>query len=367
MRIESITIKDIAKALNLSYSTVSRALQGSYKISEATRQLVQEYADAHNYRPNLSAQSLKNQRSRSIGVVLCSIPNVFFSEVISGIESVAFNRDYLVIITQSQESCQREVKNVQNLAWRSVDGLLVSVSAESEDMAHFSRLHEQGLPIVFFDRVTDELKTHRVVADNSGGSYQATRHLLEGGCRRIAHITSSRQLSITHERQEGYEKALQEKGVAPDESLIKYCMHGGMLYEEIEKAMDELLALPELPDGLFAASDRLTMGCYSYLRKKGVRIPEQMAVAGFSNFPTADLFCPSLTTVRQPAFEMGKTATELLIGLIESKRPPAEFVRKIFPTELFIRDSSRREGNAHFIDAAVSAGARPLHNNNPHK
>lgn len=344
MRLEGITIKDIAKALNLSYSTVSRALKDSYKISEETRRMVQEYADTHHYRPNLMAQSLKNKHSRSIGVVLCNIPNLFFSEVISGIESVAYNRDYLVIITQSQESYEREVKNVQNLAWRSVDGLLVSLSTESEDLSHFAKLHEQGLPIVFFDRVTDQLKTHRVVADNTDGAYKGTLHLIDCGYRKIAHITSSPHISITQERRAGYEKALQEAGLVCNESYIKHCMHGGMLFEEIGKAMDELLALPDPPDALLCASDRLTMGCYSIIHKKGLKIPDQIAIAGFSNFNSPELFCPSLTTIRQPAFEIGKTATEMLIELIESKRPPTEFTKKIFPTELFIRNSTRKTG-----------------------
>jgi len=342
MKFDGITIKDIARALKLSYSTVSRALKDSYKISEETRRQVQEYAEAHNYRPNLMAQSLKSQKSRSIGVVLCNIPNVFFSEVISGIESVAYNRDYLVIITQSQESCAREMKNVQNLAWRSVDGLLVSLSTESEDLSHLTHLHDQGMPIVFFDRITDQLKTHCVISDNIGGAYNATRHLLGQGFRKIAHITSSPHTSITQERKEGYEMALQESGVTIDAQYIKYCMHGGMLFEEIEKAMDELLALPHPPDAILCAADRLTMGCYSLLRKKGLQIPEQIAIAGFSNFNSADLFSPSLTTIRQQAFEIGKTATELLIELIESKRPPAQFTKKIFPTELSIRDSTQR-------------------------
>ncbi len=157
---ENITIKDIAKALNLSYSTVSRALKDSYKISEATRQQVKEYAGAHHYRPNLMAQSLKNQKSRCIGVVLCSIPNSFFAEVISGIESIAYSKDYLLIITQNLESYEREVKNLENLTWRSVDGLLISLSTETKDLGHFQELHEQELPMVFFDRVTDAIPTH---------------------------------------------------------------------------------------------------------------------------------------------------------------------------------------------------------------
>jgi len=344
MRLGGITIKDIARALDLSYSTVSRALKDSYKISEDTRRLVQRYAEEHHYRPNLMAQGLKSQRSRSLGVVLCNVPNVFFSEVLSGIESVAYNRDYLVIITQSQESYEREVKNVQNLAWRAVDGLLVSLSTETENLDHFTGLHEQGLPMVFFDRVTDELNTHRVVADNRGGAYAATCQLIASGYRRIAHITSSPCVSITVERREGYVQALQEAGLAISEAYVRYCMHGGMVDEEIERAVEELMALPYPPDALFCASDRLTMGCYALLRRKGWKIPEQMGVAGFSNFHSAELFCPGLTTVRQPAFEMGKAATELLIGLIESKRQPKEFVRKVFPTELFVRDSTRGKG-----------------------
>jgi len=343
MKIDNITIKDIAKALNLSYSTVSRALKGSYKISEATRQLVQEYADRHHYRPNLIAQSLKSQRSRCIGVVLCNIPNIFFSEVINGIESVAYNKDYLVIITQSQESYEREVKNLEHLTWRSVDGLLVSLSTESEDLGHLARLHEQGLPIVFFDRVTDRLKTHRVVADNIGGAYQATRHLIECGYKRIAHVTSSPHISITRERKEGYEKALRENGIDVNPDYIKYCMHGGMIFEEAEQAMNELFDMPDPPDAVMAASDRLTITCFSLIRKRGLAIPGQMAIAGFSNFSTPELFNPSLTTVRQPAFEMGKTAAELLIQLIEAKRPVTEYVKKVFPTELIIRNSTTPE------------------------
>lgn len=344
MKIESITIKDIAKALNLSYSTVSRALQNSYKISEATRQAVREYADRHHYRPNLIAQSLKNQRSHCIGVVLCNIPNVFFSEVISGIESIAYNKDYLVIITQNLESYEREVKNLQHLIGRSIDGLLVSLSTESEDLSHFIRLHDMGLPIVFFDRVTDQLKTHRVIADNVGGAYNATRHLIESGYRKIAHVTSSPHISITRERREGYEKALREMGLEVDEAYIKYCMHGGMIAEEIEKAMNELFDMPDPPDAVLTASDRLTISCLSLIHKRGLRIPEQMAIAGFSNFNAPELFCPSLTTIRQPAFEIGKTATELLLELIESKRPVTEFVKKVFPTELFIRNSTKKKG-----------------------
>ena len=340
MKTENITLKDIAKALNLSYSTVSRALKNSYKISEATQLLVKEYAEAHHYRPNLMAQSLKNQKSRCIGVVLCSIPNSFFAEVISGIESIAYSKDYLLIITQNLESYEREVKNLYNLTWRSVDGLLISLSTETKDVGHFQKLHDQGLPMVFFDRVTDAIPTHQVITDNAGGAYKATRHLIERGYKRIATITSAPSLSITRERLEGYKKALTEHNRPVNDDYIQYCPHGGMMIEEIETALQQLLQLPEPPDALLTASDRITIGSYSLIQRKGLMIPGEIAVAGFSNFNAPELFNPPLTTVRQNAFEMGKLATELLIQQVESKRPVSSFEKKVLPTELIVRSST---------------------------
>src|SRR5688572_3420263 len=191
MKFETATIKDIAKALNLSTSTVSRALRGSYEISPETKKLVLEYAEKINYRPNPIALSLKERRSRSVGVIVSEIANNFFSQAINGIESIAYNRGYHVIITQSHESQEREKVNVQHLASRGVDGLLVSLSSESEEISYLKELHEKGLPIVFFDRVTDEIETHKVVANNQLGAFHATEHLIYQGFKRIAHLTSS--------------------------------------------------------------------------------------------------------------------------------------------------------------------------------
>jgi LacI family transcriptional regulator len=343
MKSDSITIKDIAKALNLSYSTVSRALMDSYKISDATKKLVKEYAEKNHYRPNLVAQSLKGNKSRSIGVLLCAVPNSFYAEVINGIESVASDKDYHVIITQSHESYEREQKNLEHLVWRSVDGLLVSLSTETKDISHFQKIHDQGTPIVFFDRVTDLIKTHQVVSDNVTGTYNAICHLIECGYTKIAHITSSPNISITTERLQGYWQALSENNIPFRELYIKYCPHGGMLPAEMEKAVDELLGSPEPPDAIFTASDRITIGTLSLLHKRGIKIPEQVAIAGFSNFSAPELFNPPLTTVRQPAFEMGKTATELLLQLIESKRAVTSFEKKMLPAELFIRKSTTKQ------------------------
>ncbi len=340
MKSESITITDIAKALNFSSATVSRALRDSYQISEETKRIVKEYAKEHNYHPNLMAQSLKSNKSKSIGLLLCSIPNNFFAEVINGIESIAFNRDYHIIITQSHESQERETRNLEHLSWRSVDGLIVSLSTETMDMSTLQKIHERGVPIVFFDRVSDCIKTHQVVADNVDGAYQLTKHFIENGFRKIGQVTSSHDLSITNERLEGYRKALAEYDIPFNEAYIKYCNHGGMSIEEIESSIQELLDMKEPPDALFTASDRITIGSFAYLHKKNIRIPEQMAIAGFCNFSSPELFNPSLTTIRQPAFEMGKTAAELLIKLIEAKKPETKFEKKILPVELMIRKSS---------------------------
>lgn len=340
MKFDSVTIKDIGKALNLSTSTVSRALRGSYEISAETKKAVLEYAEKINYRPNPIALSLKERRTRAIGVVVSEIANNFFSQAINGIESIAYNRGYHVIITQSHESLQREIVNVQHLASRGVDGLLISLSSESDDLSHLKELHEKGLPIVFFDRVTDEFETHRVTANNYLGAYHATEHLIYEGYKKIAHITSSPSLSITKERLQGYKEALEKHGIPFNESLVKHCHHGGMIAQEVEDEISALLKGKTKPDAIFAAGDRLTTVCFGILKR--TKQKKDLGFIGFSNTQVGDLFAPSLTVIRQPAFDIGQSAIELLIQTIESKRPETEFQKKILPTEIIIRDSSKK-------------------------
>lgn len=337
---EAITIKDIGKALGLSTSTVSRALRGSYEISSETKKLVLEYAEKINYRPNPVALSLKGRKNCSIGVVVCEIANNFFSQAINGIESIAYNRGYHIIISQSHESCEREAVNVNHLASRSVDGLLVSLSSETKDLSHLVRLHEKGLPIVFFDRITNEINTFKVIVDNQKAAYDATTHLIKKGFTKIAHITNAVNLSITGERLEGYKKALAENNIAFNEKYVHYCIHGGMVAEEIEIALKKLLALKQKPNAVVAASDRITTGLLSAMKKINLNAPTDLAVVGFTNTNVPEIFHPPLTTIRQPAFEMGQVATELLIKMIESKRPITEFETKVLNTELFVRESA---------------------------
>jgi DNA-binding LacI/PurR family transcriptional regulator len=341
MKFEALTIKDIAKALGLSTSTVSRALRDSYEISPETKKLVIEYAEKNNYHPNPIALSLKERRSRSIGVIVCEIANSYFSQVINGIESIAYNNGYNVIIAQSRESLDREMLNLQYLTSRSIDGLIISVSTETTDFSYLKELHQKGMPIVFFDRIVSEIDTHKVIADNYKGAYDATTHLVQNGYRRIATVSNPDILSISKERLAGYKAALADNGLEVDETLIKYCRHGGMILSEVEEAMNELLQLKNRPDAIFASADKLTTNCFRLLKAKGIAVPDEMGLIGFSNSDLTELLDPPLSIIRQPAFEMGEISMGLLLQLIESKRPVTEYETRVLSTELLIRGSTR--------------------------
>ncbi len=340
MKFEAVTIKDIAIALGLSTSTVSRALRDSYEISQATKKIVLEYAEQINYRPNPIALSLKEKRSHSIGVIVCEIANSFFSQAINGIESIAYSKGYNVIISQSHESYEREVIDLNYLASRSIDGLLISVSAETENFSHIQSLHDRGFPIVFFDRAVESIDTHKVIVDNNKGAFDATEHLIKSGYQRIANLAGSPHLSITKDRIKGYRKAIETNGLHYEEAYTQYSLHGGMVYEEVEKALDAMMALSNKPDAIVASADKLTTNCIRYFKSKNIRVPEDVALIGFSNLDIADLLSPSLSVVRQPAFAMGQIATELLLKMIESKRAVSEFENRVLPLEIMVRESS---------------------------
>jgi LacI family transcriptional regulator len=341
MKFEAITIKDIAKALGLSTSTVSRALRDSYEISPETKKLVQEYAEKNNYHPNPIALSLKERRSRSIGVIVCEIANSFFSQVINGIESVAYNNGYNVIIAQSRESFDREMLNLQYLTSRSIDGLIISISTETKDFGYFRELHQKRFPIVFFDRIVSEIDTHKVIADNYKGAYEATMHLIRCGYSRIAAISNPELLSITKERLAGYKAALADHGIEVNDSLIKYCQHGGMIVSEVEEVVNEIFELKHKPDAILATADKLTTGCLRIIKAKGLKVPDDIGLIGFSNTELTELLDPPLSIIKQPAFEMGEVAMTLLLQLIESKRPVTDFETRVLSTELLIRGSTK--------------------------
>jgi DNA-binding LacI/PurR family transcriptional regulator len=342
MKFEALTIKDIARALGLSTSTVSRALRDSHEISAETKKVVLEYAENNNYHPNPIALSLKERRSRSIGVIVCEIANSFFSQAINGIESIAYNNGYNVMIAQSRESFDREILNLQYLTSRSIDGLIISVSTETKDFSYLKELHGKGMPIVFFDRIVNEIDTHKVIADNYKGAYDATTHLINSGYQRIAAISNPALLSITIERLAGYKAALADNGIEADGTLIKYCQHGGMIFSEVEEVVNELFGLKQKPDAIFATADKLTTNCLRLLKIKGLTVPGDIGLLGFSNTDLTELLDPPLSIIKQPAFEMGEVATNLLLQLIESKRPVTDFETRVLSTELLIRGSTRK-------------------------
>lgn len=335
-----ITIKDIALALDLSASTVSRALSDSYEINPETKKRVLEYAEKNNYKRNPIALSLKQRKSYSIGVIVCEVANSFFSQAIDGIESIAYKNGYNIVISQSHDSSNQEIMNIQHLANRSVDGILISLSAETTNFDHIQKLHDAGLPIVFFDRIYDGLATHKVSSDNKKGAKMATQHLINKGYRKIAHLANAPHLSITKERLAGYQEALTENGFKVDPSNITYCHHGGSSQKEVDTAVQYFLSMKDKPDAIFVASDRLSIGCLTALKKFSENNYDP-AIAGFSNSDVLDLFKSDFSSIRQPAFEMGRVATDLLIQLIESKYPVHEYQSVVLGTELIERIKSK--------------------------
>jgi LacI family transcriptional regulator len=345
MKFEAITIKDIARHLGVSKSTVSRALQDHYAVNSETKKRIVDYAEKVKYRPNPAALGLREKRTLSIGIVVCEIANSFFSEVINGVESLASERGYNIVISQTHESSGREHNILNFLSSRSIDGILISASAETSDFAPIKKLHQMGLPMVFFDRVTPDIDTHTVVVNNFEGAYKATEHLIKNGYKNIAAIAGAETMSITQERLAGYKAALLAHNIPVDPSYIKHCYYAGMRLNELIKPIDELMSLAVTPDAIFATSDKLTTGSLEELTARKIEVPKQMALVGFSNSEVAHLLNPGVTTVKQPAFEMGQAAAELLLKLITSKRAVTEFERQIFSPQLTVRESSAPKEN----------------------
>jgi LacI family transcriptional regulator len=329
MKYSSITIIDIAKALGVSKSTVSRALQNSHDINTGTRKKILDYARQHNYEPNPIAKGLQQQQTFSIGVVVPELKNNFFAQVIEGIDDVVYKKGYQIIISQSYEQMDREVETVKHLASRSIDGLIVSVSAKSKQYEHFKTLNKKGLPIVFFDRVAEDFQTHQVVIDNRKVAFTATELLIKKGFKRILHITHAQKLSITQERIKGYREALEKYGLTFNEKLIYNCDYASMTVQNVQQKIMSFFKLKNKPDAIFSSGDRITTIVYGCLVKLGITIPDDIAFVGFSNNTMIDLLNPHIIVIRQPAFEMGKAAAELLIELIESKKPTKVFEKRI--------------------------------------
>ena len=337
MRKISVTIKEIARQLNVSKSTVSRALRDSSEISEETKNKVIELAKALQYSPNPIAISLLKNRTQTIGVIVPDIANRFYSSTIGGIEDIAYSRGYHTMIYQSHELWEREISATRHIAQRRVDGLVVAISSESENMDHFIELQEQGIPVVLFDRVLDGLQTHKVRIDDYKGAFEATEHLISQGCKRIAHIAGPKSVSITRNRLDGYKDALAKHGMPFHEEWV---LHSPITQESGTEKTYQLMALRNRPDAIFGASDRITMGIHWALRQLGYKMPEEVAVIGFCDLGMSSLMDPPISSITQPSFEMGQQATSLLLDLIESKNTPTSYVTRVLPSNLVIQKSS---------------------------
>lgn len=340
MKNSQVTIKDIARSLKISPSTVSRALKDHPDISSATKKAVRELALELDYQPNSVALSLRKSKTYTIGVIIPQIVHHFFSTVISGIEDVAYKAGYHVMICQSNESYEREVLSTQALLASRVDGLLVSVAQETTDIRHFQSMINKGIPTVFFDRVVSGLDTSSVVVDDFGGAYRAVEHLIKTGCRRIAHLGGPENLVISQSRRKGYEQALADYGFSFN---TEYVLSAGLTIEEGKTACRHLLEKQDQPDAIFAANDPVAIGALQVLKEKRLRIPEDVSVIGFSNEPITSLIEPPMTTVAQPGFEMGQLVSQLLLDEInETDGEKMVTEKKELKTELVIRQSTRQ-------------------------
>ena len=318
------SISDIAKELNLAVSTVSRALSGHSRISEATRKRVWKLAEQLNYQPNHLAAALRKGRSNTLGVIVPHIDGHFFSQVMKGAEAVANRAGFNVLLCQSNEDYGQEQKNVDTMINAQVDDIMVSVARTTHDYKHFDKIKKRDIPLVFFDRILDGPEVNAVELDDFQGGYQSTKHLLEQGCRRIAHFGGPQHLNIYINRFGGYRQALQEYGIPIEEELVLF---SDMWEADGRAGMEQLLALPKPPEAVFSASDFSIVGAMRVLKERKLRIPEDIALSGFSNESFTSLTEPNLTSVDQCCEEMGLAAMRLLLEMVqEHEQAPRKIV-----------------------------------------
>ncbi len=335
MKNQSVTIKHIAAALNISISTVSRALHDAYDVSPETRQKVLALAEQLDYNPNPFAVSLVKHETKIIGVLLPEIATPYFSMVVKGIQDVAYNAGYNVMFFISDESFEREKIILKRLSINSLDGLIAAVSVETHTSEHFQKLMAKGLPIVFFDRVLSDINTSKVVQDDYRGAYNATLHLIQQGCKRIAHLGGPKHLVNAQKRAQGYLDALSDNGMEMKKNLV---VHSGFTQDDGLRDMSKLLGLKPLPDAVFAVNDRKAIGAMLALRRYGYKVPEHVAIVSFGNTPVSEVMTPTLSTVEQAAYEIGAKSCQLLFGHIKSPEIEAQTV--VMPSKLVIRESS---------------------------
>jgi DNA-binding LacI/PurR family transcriptional regulator len=344
-----VTIKHIAQLLNLSASTVSRALRGMPEIHIDTRNSVIQLAQELDYQPNQLAKNLVKSRTKTIGVIVPTWSYYFFSSVLNSIEAAAMQAGYSVMVCQSNESYLREVAQIQNLLNSQVEGFIISLARDTHEHEHINRLLRKQVPVVIFDRYSESIEASKVVVDNQLAAFRATEHLIENGCRRLGCLAGPPNLLISNQRLKGFRQAIQQHGLPFKE---RYVLHSDFTQESTMGQALNMMSLPEPPDGILTMSDRIAFSTMYAFRQKGIRIPEDVALVSFNNEPTCIYLTPSLTSVSQPIQEMGAQAVRLLLKQMESEE---EIVPEtvVLDTQLVVRESSVRAthrvaGATHF-------------------
>lgn len=333
-------MKDIAQRLGLSVATVSRALQDSYEIGEATKKKVLQLAKELNYRPNPYASSLRRRVSKTIAVVLPEVADSFFSLAINGIESVAIEKGYHVLIYLTHESLEREKAILGEFKSGRVDGILISVSEETDSGEHIQEIMDAGVPVVFFDRVCEEVETTKIVTNDFECGRLAALHLAAQGCKRIAYLCISPAMHISKRRMDGYKEGLRESDIPMRDSDIILC--SGNLAEN-SRLIENVLRKKNRPDGFIASVEKLTTPVYLSCQKLGLKIPDDVKLLSFTNLQAALILSPPLTTITQPAFEMGATAATVLFKSLAKKKQQTSNDKIVIDAALITRGSTRKK------------------------
>lgn len=334
---KEVTIYDLARKLNVSIATVSRALKDDPVVNKKTKKKVFELAEEMGYRYNHFARNLREQRTYTIGVIVPRLNSYFMSTVIAGIESVANNEGYTLIISQSSESVEKETASAKTMFNNRVDGVLVSLAYDTEDLSHFEQFFKKNIPLIFFDRVADHPGCTSVLIDNRKGAYEATSHLIAQGCRNIVHITATPKRNVYIDRLAGYKQALADHQIPFDEKKV---LINNLSQEAGMQAAAAILQMDPLPDAVFATNDNCAVGCMIALKKAGIRIPHDIAFAGFNNDPVSTVVEPNLTTINYPGYKMGEMAAASLINHLNGVNSIDTTNTILLRSELIIRASS---------------------------
>lgn len=336
---KAITIKDLAEKLNISVSTVSRALKDNPEISQKTRKAVQTLAKALGYKPNPIAVALKTHKSNTIGVVVPQIVSTFFATVVKKIEEVAEHYGYNILVASSNESFEKEKKNIDIFLANRCDGIILSISKATTSYDHIKQILNMGVPLVLFDRTTKELDVAKVVADDADAAYKIVQHLIHGGARKIALLTGPEQLSIGKNRMKGYLKAMTLNKLEINQDYIIRC--DDFSVKAAKEATKRLLNMENVPDAVFGINDDMAIGAIEAIKEKGLKIPQDVAVFGFSNSKRSHYMSPSVSTINQFPEKIGEKAAELLFQQILDPKH-AQIRKEVINCELIIRESSDR-------------------------